>query len=102
MAIYIDAYGNIEVQAPKGTPLEHVLQLLEEKVGLDWAKKSKEIKDRTLGPKEKVYNDGESFLYLGKEYPIQISQDINIKQDHVVFEGDKLHIHVKQLEDEKK
>ncbi|MFP3121605.1 M48 family metallopeptidase [Ectobacillus funiculus] len=100
MAIYIDAYGNIEIQAPKGTPVEHVLQLLEEK--WDWiGQKSKEIKDRTLGPKGKVYNDGESFLYLGKEYPIQISQDINIKQDHVVFEGDKLHIYVKQLEDEK-
>lgn len=100
MGIYIDAYGNVEVQAPKGTPVEHVLQLLEEK--WDWIQqKSKEMKGRMLGPKEKSYNDGESFLYLGKEYPIQISQDINIKQDHVMFEGDKLHIYVKQLEDEK-
>lgn len=100
IAIYIDAYGNIEVQAPKGTSLEHVLQFLEEK--WDWiGQKSKEMKDRMLGPKEKVYKDGETFLYLGNEYPIQISQDINLKQDHVVFEGDKLHIYVKQLEDEK-
>lgn len=100
MGIYIDAYGNVEVQAPKGTPVEHVLQLLEEK--WDWIQqKSKEMKERVLGPKEKVYNDGESFLYLGKEYPIQISLDISIKQDRVVFEGDKLHVYVKQLEDEK-
>jgi len=100
MGIYIDLYGNVEVQAPKGTPVEHVLQLLEEK--WDWiGQKSKEMKDRTLGPKEKIYNDGEGFLYLGNEYPIQISQDTSIKQDHVVFEGDKLHIYVKQLEDEK-
>ncbi len=100
MGIYIDAYGNVEVQAPKGTPVEHVLQLLEEK--WDWIQqKSKEMKERVLGPKEKVYNDGESFLYLGKEYPIQISQDISIKQDRVVLEGDKLHVYVKQLEDEK-
>lgn len=100
MGIYIDVYGNVEVQAPKGTPVECVLQLLEEK--WDWIQqKSKEMKERMLGPKEKVYDHGESFLYLGNAYPIQISQDINIEQDHVVFEGDKLHIYVKQLEDEK-
>jgi predicted metal-dependent hydrolase len=100
MGIYIDLYGNIEVQAPKGTPVECVLQLLEGK--WDWIQqKSKEMKDRLLGPKEKVYDHGESFLYLGNAYPIQISQDINIKQDYVVFEGDKLHIYVKQLKDEK-
>ncbi len=100
MGIYIDLYGNIEVQAPKGTPVECVLQLLEEK--WDWIQqKTKEMKDRMLGPKKKVYDHGESLLYLGNAYPIQISQDINIKQDHVVFEGDKLHIHVRQLEEEK-
>jgi predicted metal-dependent hydrolase len=100
MGIYIDIFGNIEVQAPKGTPVESVLQLLEEK--WDWIQqKSKEMKDRALGPNVKVYDHGESFLYLGNAYPIQIYRDINIKQAHVVFEGDKLHIYVKQVEDEK-
>lgn len=100
MGIYIDHFGNVEVQAPKGTPVESVLQLLEEK--WDWIQqKSKEMKDRALGPNVKVYDHGESFLYLGNAYPIQIYLDINIKQDHVVFEGDKLHIYVKQVEDEK-
>jgi predicted metal-dependent hydrolase len=100
MGIYIDIFGNIEVQAPKGTPVESVLQLLEEK--WDWIQqKSKEMKDRALGPNVKVYDHGESFLYLGDAYPIQIYRDINIKQDHVVFEGDRLHIYVKQVEDEK-
>ena len=100
IGIYIDLYGNVEVQAPKGTPVESVLQLLEEK--WDWIqRKSKEMKDRALGPNVKVYDHGESFLYLGNAYPIQIYQDINIKQDHVVFEGDKLHIYVKQVANEK-
>lgn len=31
MGIYIDLYGNVEVQVPKGTSEECVLQLLEEK-----------------------------------------------------------------------
>jgi predicted metal-dependent hydrolase len=100
MGIYIDVYGNVEIQAPKGTSDELLLQLLEEK--WDWIQqKSTEMKDRTLGQKVKIYDHGETFLYLGNEYPIQVSLDINIKQDYVVFEGDKLYIYVKQLEDEK-
>jgi predicted metal-dependent hydrolase len=100
MSIYINLYGNVEVQAPKGTPDDLVLQFLEEKWG--WIqKKSTEMKERTLGQKAKVYDHGETFLYLGAEYPIQISQDINIKQDYVVFEEEKLTIYIKQIEDEK-
>jgi predicted metal-dependent hydrolase len=100
MGIHIDAYGYMEVQAPKGTSDEIVIQLIES----NWdqiQKKSKEMKERMLGPKERDYHHGETFLYLGKTYPIQISQDSTIKQNHVVFEEGILHIFVKQLEDEK-
>jgi predicted metal-dependent hydrolase len=100
MGITIDIYGNVEVLVPKGTSDERVLQFIEEK--WDWVQlKSKEMKDRLLGKKIKVYDHGEFFLYLGNEYPIQVSHDITIQQDYVVFEGDKLNIYVKQLEDEK-
>ncbi|MFZ3590578.1 M48 family metallopeptidase [Bacillus sp. DJP31] len=100
VGISIDLYGNIEVQAPKGTPDERVLQLIEEK--WDWIQRNKkEMKDRVLGQQQKVYGQGESFLYLGKEYPIHISQDITINQDHVMFEGNKLHIYLNELDDEK-
>ena len=100
IGIYIDVYGNVEVQAPKGTPDESVNQLLEEK----WIliqQKSKEMKDRLLGPKEKVYDHGESFLYLGNTYPIKIHQDSTIEQDHVVFDDKQLNIYVKQFEGER-
>ena len=100
MGIYIDIYGHIEVRAPKETAEEFVLQSLEKR--WDWVlQKSKEMKERTAGHSEKVYDHGEIFLYLGSTYPIQISQDMDIKQDYVVFEGDKLHIYVKQQDDEK-
>ena len=56
-----------------------------------------EMRDRSLGPKEKNYNNGESFLYLGNAYPIHISQDPDITQDYAVFEGDILHINVKKV-----
>lgn len=100
MGIFIDIYGNVEVQVPKGKTEESIISFLEEK--WDWILQSKkEMKDRTEGNKEKVYNHGESFLYLGKSYPIQISHDIQITKDNAVFEEDKLHIYVKQLEDER-
>ncbi|HYK75254.1 MAG TPA: SprT family zinc-dependent metalloprotease [Pseudoneobacillus sp.] len=100
ISMLIDVYGNVEIQAPKGTPEQTILQFLEGK--WDWVvQKKKEMKDRLDGNQEKVYEQGERFLYLGDSFPIQISQDINIVQDHAVFEGDKLHIYVKQLEDDK-
>ena len=99
MGIYIDAYGYVQVRVPKETPEERVLQLLEKK--WDWVQRTtKEMKERMVGQKEKVYSNGEVFQYLGDNYPIEIVQDIDIKQDHVVIEGDKLIIYVKQHEDE--
>lgn len=100
IGIQIDSYGKIEVQAPKGTPDEMVLQFLEEK--WEWIQERiQEMRERSLGPKEKSYDNGESILYLGNAYPIHISQDPDFTQDHAVFKGDMLHIKVKQLEDEK-
>ncbi|MCM3110705.1 M48 family metallopeptidase [Lederbergia lenta] len=95
IGVTIDGYGTIAVQAPKGTPDNIVIQLLEEKWDLI-QHTLKEIKDRLQGPQKKVYEYGESFLFLGKNYPIQIFQDINIMKEHVVFEKDKLHIYVNQ------
>lgn len=100
ISISIDGYGNIEVLAPKGTPDEKVLQALEDNWDLI-QQKVKEMNERLAGPQEKVYENNESFLYLGNTYPIKIFQDINIPQDHVVFEGEQLHIYVKQLDDGK-
>jgi len=100
IGITIDNYGNVEVQAPKGTPDERVLRLLEDKWDLI-QQKLKEMNDRLQGPQEKVYEHGEAFLFLGTTYPIQIFQDQNIEQDYVLFEEDKLQIYVKQLEDER-
>lgn len=100
MSILIDFYGHIEVLVPKETSEEAALQFMEEK--WDWIQqKTKERKERFEGQKEKVYDPGEVFLYLGKSYPIQISVDPEAKQDNVVFEGSILKINVKQQEDER-
>lgn len=100
IGITINSYGEIVVQAPKKTPDEKILLALEDKWDLIQLK-VKEMKDRMNGPQEKVYENNESFLYLGNSYPITIHQDQKITQDHVVFEGEILHIYVKELTDEK-
>jgi predicted metal-dependent hydrolase len=100
MGITIDSYGNLEVQAPKGTPEEVIHRLLEGNWDLI-QQKLKEMKDRLEGPQKKVYEYDESFLYLGNAYPIQILEDKHINQDHVVFKEDRLHILVKQRDAEK-
>lgn len=100
IGISIDSYGNVEVQAPKGTADERVLQLIEEKWDLI-QEKAAEMNDRLKGPQEKIYEQGGNFLYLGNAYPIKIFQDVSVTQDHVVFEGEILHVHVKQLNEEK-
>ncbi|MDD4238551.1 MAG: SprT family zinc-dependent metalloprotease [Desulfotomaculaceae bacterium] len=100
MGIYIDSYGHVEVQVPKETPEEKVLQLLEVK----WdciQRTTKEMKERMVGQQEKVYEHGEVFQYSGNDYPIEIIEDISVQQDHVTFKGDKLIIYVKQHEDER-
>lgn len=100
IGIAIDSYGDLEVSVPKKTPDEQVIRLLEG----NWdviLQKVKEVKARMDGPQEKVYENDEQFLYLGSTYPINIIQDRTIKQDHVVFEKDILHIYAKQLDEEK-
>jgi predicted metal-dependent hydrolase len=98
IGIYIDIYGNIEVRVPKDTMMERVFPLIEEK--WSWIQlKSKEMKDRTAGHREKVYEHGEVFLYLGNSYPIIVSENIDTEQDYVLFEEDNLHVYVKQQND---
>ncbi|MEA3318409.1 MAG: SprT family zinc-dependent metalloprotease [Bacillota bacterium] len=98
IAIHMDAYGNVEVQAPKGTQDEIVIQLLEEKWELI-QEKSKEMKDRLLGQQEKEYSQEERVLYLGNTYPVKVYQDSTIEQDYVVFDEKQLNVYVKQVED---
>jgi predicted metal-dependent hydrolase len=100
LGLRIDYYGNVEVDAPKGTPEEIVRQFLQEK--WDWILlKKREMQERMAGSKQMVYKSGEDLLYLGKSYPIKISHDSNLEQDHVIFEVDHLYIFVQKLEDER-
>lgn len=99
IGIYVDFYGQTEVHAPKGTSNDDIVKVLEN----NWERivqKSKEMKERTTPPTEKVYDHGEVFLYMGESYPILILQNLDQDKDYVIFEQDKIQVYVKQHNDE--
>ncbi|MEK5379245.1 M48 family metallopeptidase [Niallia sp. FSL W8-0635] len=100
IGLAIDGYGNIIVLAPKKTSDERVIQVLE----VNWDQiqtKLNEMQKRMNGPLEKVYENNESFLYLGNTYPIQIVQDITIMKERVEFDEETLFIYVQHHDKEK-
>ncbi|MBN2222920.1 MAG: M48 family metallopeptidase [Vallitaleaceae bacterium] len=98
--IYIDVYGNIELRVPKDAKEEQILRLLEDK--WNWIiTKQEEMVEKSKGFKEKVYEGGETFLYLGRSYPIQIIIDETLTKDHVIFQEDTLHVNLKSHEEER-
>lgn len=99
IGMYMDLYGHVEVHAPKGTSDASVLQILEGQWDLI-LQRAKEMKERASAGREKEYGPGGQFLYLGRLYHILISQDADIEKDNAVFEADKLHVYVKEQNEE--
>ncbi len=96
--IYVDMYGNIELRVPKQASSEHILKMLEEKY--EWIlKKSNEMKEKTKGFKKKTYDHGDTFLYLGKEYPIQVFETEEVEKNITEFINDVLMVYVKGHEE---
>ncbi len=98
MSVQVDVFGVVVVKALNGTSDEEVIKCVSahaEQLML----KVKAIEAHRQVPKEKVYLDGEMFLYLGKEYPIKITLDENLKENKVDFDGKCLHILTKSDEE---
>lgn len=91
LGIYIDVYGNIELRVPKATEDQQIIDLLESK--WSWiVRKQGEMKERTKGFKEKTYEDGEEFLFLGNHYPIEVEEDPKAKHATITFDQSTLKI----------
>jgi predicted metal-dependent hydrolase len=96
----IDYSGNVEVHAPKGITEERVRQILES--NWDQIQHSiKEINGRISGEQEKVYEEGEKFLYLGTSFAIKIIHEQKLTKDHVIFKENLLEVYVGELNDER-
>ncbi len=94
LGIYIDVYGNIELRVPRDTTDDQIAHLLQEK--WQWIiTRSQEMKERTKGFKKKDYINGETFLLLGREYPMTIVEGSVTHKDGIQFDGERLTIYTK-------
>lgn len=74
IAILIEAPGKVSVHAPNKMAKKIILDSVKSKA--KWiVQRINEIRDFDSNPAEREFIDGESFLYLGKSYPLQL--DIN-------------------------
>ena len=72
LAIKIDPSGDVSVAAPKGTSRKAIIDMVSNKA--DWIiKKLNEIETRNAQVIKREFVAGESFMYLGSDYPLQMT-----------------------------
>ncbi|MBP9020870.1 MAG: M48 family metallopeptidase [Syntrophobacterales bacterium] len=71
ISLQVRSGGTVVVRAPLRTSKEEIESFLEEKKA--WLRKTVlEQKERERDCREKTFKTGESFLYLGKSYPLRV------------------------------
>ncbi|WP_425448545.1 M48 family metallopeptidase [Dethiothermospora halolimnae] len=79
LEIAIEPPDNIKVKAPKAATEADILMAVKSKA--KWiTKKLFEIKDVEYRRRKKEYVNGESFMYLGRDYSLQIIMNKDIKE----------------------
>lgn len=95
----IDPSGFVKVKAPKGADENLLKKAVEDKA--QWILEQLEKVQLRSGvfeqPRPKRFMEGESFLYLGQAYPIEIAEDVSLEKSSVGFDGKVLLITVKTL-----
>lgn len=94
--ISIDPSGFVKLKAPKGAEESQLIKAIEDKA--PWILEQLERVLLNLDvfeqPRAKRFMEGESFLYLGKSYPIEIEEDPAVEKSKVSFNGKVLSISV--------
>lgn len=87
LAITVAAPDKVSVVAPLGLKEEIIIDRVKSKA--PWIiEKLYSFKDLQYTPLKKEYVDGESFLYLGRNYSLQLMVDENIKKPMVrIYQG---------------
>jgi predicted metal-dependent hydrolase len=81
IALIVERDGTVIVRAPLRTPEKLIRDFVESKAG--WVKdKQVEAQKYPLVP-EKQYKSGETFLFLGQAYPLEI---VTSQKSHLVFD----------------
>lgn len=97
--IHINPYGLVEIEAPKGTEMDTIINVIEH----NWTmiqEKVKEVKQKNDPAYVKSYDNNETFLYLGKAYPITIHHVPEIKKDKVTLKDNYLELEVREVKEE--
>ena len=81
----------IRVRVPKRATEEEILKIVESK-GQWINQKLFELKDFDYRKVTKEYVNGESFMYMGRNYSLQIVENSNIKKPHVKLYQGKFYI----------
>jgi len=88
--ISVDTDLNVKVAAPRYSSEKDVRSFIDERAS--WImEKLKEARVRQARLQKKRYRDGNSFLFLGKAYPLQV-QETEAKRAKIGFSGQQWHI----------
>jgi predicted metal-dependent hydrolase len=82
MEIAVEPPNNITVTAPIGTKEEEILKKVESK-GIWIIQKIYSFKHMQYRHIEREFVNGESFMYLGRNYSLQIEVDLSVKKPEV-------------------
>ena len=89
MSLEIKPDGVINVLAPNGVDKNFIIDRVKDKA--DWiVKKLDELEDKNDKKIIRNYENGDVFLYLGKEYKLQVIIDKNLIRPKVNLENEKL------------
>jgi len=82
LTLQISSDATLTIRAPLFVSMRHIEKLITEKI--HWIqKKQKEAQEKYVKISKKEYRDDETFLYLGKEYPLKI---VNKQNTSLVFQ----------------
>ena len=70
VALIVEYDGSVTVRAPMRLPESAIREFAEKHI--DWVVKKKAEMRAVIPPPQKQYQPGETFLYLGKEYPLEV------------------------------
>lgn len=88
MKIQVKPPNIVIVTAPLGIKEEFIIEKIKAK-GAWIIKKLEEVKEVKFEP-EKRFVSGELFMYLGKEYPLQINIDVRLRKPKVMLWAGKI------------
>jgi len=97
--IEIEYPGFVKVKVPNGVSEQSILEIVKAKADIILEKLAK-MKKLPSSLKDKKYEEGECFLYLGKEYPLKVIVDEYIKSSLVNFSDNYLIVYIKNIEKE--